>query len=370
MRRFHFIKLVSLSAAALLVFQMATLAKTVDTVIATVNGDAIYLSEFDKNWGGYLEQQKKLLPPGQLTPQWEQDNKKSLLNEMVEQKLLLQEAKKREIKVPKKDLEEGVRQVKERFKFDEQGRPLSPSEADDAFKKELVKEDLTEKQFEDRIEDQLRVIMLTNQTIREKVKPPTDDDINALFVKVQDRMSQPKPTATSDPQQADIDAMAQYFRMKTDESVRVRHILIKVDPNASIQDRSEALRKAQDILKKLNDGADFEDLAKKYSDDPGSAQKGGDLGFIVKGQMVRTFERAAFALPVGGVSDVVQTEFGYHIIKVEEKKAPSKLRLEDVKDDLKEYLFRSAAREQYNQFVDSLRKKAVVDVTADFTKPS
>jgi peptidyl-prolyl cis-trans isomerase C len=164
--------------------------------------------------------------------------------------------------------------------------------------------------------------------------------------------------------------MAQYFRMKTDESVRVRHILIKIDPNASIQERSEALRKAQDIRKKISGGEDFEDAARKYSQDPGSAPKGGDLGFIVKGQMVKTFERAAFALPVGGVSDVVQTEFGYHIIKVEEKKAPSKLRLEDVKDDLKEYLFRSAAREQYNQFVDGLRKKAVVDLKADFTKPS
>jgi peptidyl-prolyl cis-trans isomerase C len=370
MHKSRLIKLFSFTTATILTFALTGIAKTVGTVIATVNGEAIYSSEFDKNWEGYLEQQKKLLPPGQITPQWEQENKKSLLNEMVEQKLLLQEAKKREVKVPKKDLEEGIRQVKERFKFDDQGRPLSPSESDAAFQKELAKEDLTEKQFEDRIEDQLRVIMLTNQTIREKVQPPTEDQISELFKKVQDRMGQPKPAPSSDPSQADIDAMAQYFRMKTDESVRVRHILIKVDPNASIQDRSEALRKAQEIQKKIIDGADFEEMAKKYSADPGSAQKGGDLGFIVRGQMVKSFEKAAFSLPVGGVSDVIQSEFGYHIIKVEEKKAPSKLRIEDVKDDLKEYLFRSAAREQYNKFVDGLRKKAVVDLRDDFSKPS
>jgi len=370
MRRISLIKTIALMALAIFVFKLDTIAKTVDTVLATVNGDAIYLSEFDKNWGGYLDQQKKLLPPGQMTPQWEQDNKKLLLNEMVEQHLLLQEAKKKEVKVPKKDLEEGIRQVKERFKFDEQGRPLSPSEADDLFKKELAKEDLTQKQFEDRIEDQLRVIMLTNEVIRSKVKPPSDDTINALFHKVQARMSETKPAPTSDPQQTDIDAMAQYFRMKTDESVRVRHILIKADPGATLQERTTALKKAEDIHRKLVNGADFEELAKKYSEDPGSAQKGGDLGFIVRGQMVKSFQQAAFSLPVGGTSSVVQSEFGYHIIKVQEKRAPSKLRLEDVKDDLKEYLFRSAAREQYNAFVAGLRKKAVVDVRADFAKPS
>jgi peptidyl-prolyl cis-trans isomerase C len=370
MRRFHSIKPIALAALAFFAFKLDAIAKTVDTVLVTVNGEAIYLSEFEKNWGGYLDQQKKLLPPGQMTPQWEQDNKKLLLNEMVEQRLLLQEAKKKEVKVPKKDLEEGIRQVKERFKFDEQGRPLSPSEADEAFKKELAKEGLTQKQFEDRIEDQLRVIMLTNEVIRSKVKPPTDDAINALFQKVQARMAEAKPTPTNDPQQADIDAMAQYFRMKTDESVRVRHILIKADSNAVLQERTAALKKAEDIRKKLVNGADFEDMAKKYSEDPSSAQKGGDLGFIVRGQMVKSFEQAAFLLPVGSISNVVQSEFGYHIIKVQEKRAHSKLRLEDVKDDLKEYLFRSVAREQYNQFVAGLRKKAVVDVRADFAKPS
>lgn len=357
-------------AVTCLISSKFVFGKVVDAVLATVNGEAIYMSEFDKNWEVYLDQQRKVLNPAIMTPQWEEQNKRSLLNEMVEQKLLLQEAKRKNVKVAKKDLEEGIRQVKERFKFDEQGRPLSPSESDEVFKKELVKEGLTQKQFEDRIEDQLRVITLTNQMIRDHVKPPMEDQVATLFSKVKARMAQAKPGPTGDPNQADIDAMAQYFKMKTDESVRVRHILVKMDPNAVLQEKSAALKKIQDIKAKLNRGADFEELAKQYSDDTASAKRGGDLGFIVRGQMVKKFEEAAFALPVGGVSDIVQTDFGYHIIKVEEKRAPSKLRLEDVRDDLKEYIFRSAARAEYVHFIDSLKKSAVIDVRADFAKPA
>ena len=217
-------------------------AKVVDTVVATVNGEPIYMSEFDKNWVVYEDQQKKLLGPSQMTPQWESENKRMIINEMIEQKLLLQEAKKKSSRVLKKDLEEGIRQVKERFKFDEQGRPLSPSEAEAAFDKELVKEGLTRKQFEDRIEDQLRVISLTNEVIRNHVKPPTDEKIKELFEKVRARMAQSKPSPTNDPKQPELDAMAQYFKMKTAESIRVRHILFRTDPNAVMQEKTAAMK--------------------------------------------------------------------------------------------------------------------------------
>jgi parvulin-like peptidyl-prolyl isomerase len=79
----------------------------------------------------------------------------------------------------------------------------------------------------------------------------------------------------------------------------------------------------QDIKKKLENGEDFAELAKKYSDDPGSKNKGGDLGFFTKGRMVPEFESAAFSLKPGELSDPVKTDFGYHLIEVQEKKAGS-----------------------------------------------
>ena len=89
----------------------------------------------------------------------------------------------------------------------------------------------------------------------------------------------------------------------------------------SVDELFAALAKINDVQKKLKKGDDFAELAKKYSEDPGSKDRGGDLGYFSKGDMVPPFEKAAQALDVGQVSDVVQTDFGYHIIRVEEKKA-------------------------------------------------
>jgi peptidyl-prolyl cis-trans isomerase D len=104
------------------------------------------------------------------------------------------------------------------------------------------------------------------------------------------------------------------------DRVRARHILIGVAPNASDKDRAAAKAKAEKILEQLKKGADFAKLAAQYSDDPGSRERGGDLGFFERGQMIKPFEDAAFALKPGQLSGVVETRFGYHIIQVEEAK--------------------------------------------------
>ena len=95
-------------------------------------------------------------------------------------------------------------------------------------------------------------------------------------------------------------------------------------PNSNVinRDRNDPARlKAQDILKRVRAGADFNALARQYSNDLGSSHNGGDLGWIGRGQMVKEFEDAAFALLPGQISDIVETQFGYHIIKVEERRA-------------------------------------------------
>ena len=107
------------------------------------------------------------------------------------------------------------------------------------------------------------------------------------------------------------------------EQVHARHILISVASDATEADQQVALAKAISITQRLKDGADFATLAEKYSNDTGSAAKGGDLGFFPRGQMVAEFENAAFSLPVGQISDPVKSQFGYHIIEVLETKPGS-----------------------------------------------
>ena len=107
-----------------------------------------------------------------------------------------------------------------------------------------------------------------------------------------------------------------------EEAVRSRHILIKVDADADADDETKeaARKKADALLKKLNAGASFSELAKKHSEDEGSASKGGDLGFNTRGTMVKSFDDAQFALDTGKISDLIESKFGFHIIKVEEKR--------------------------------------------------
>lgn len=123
------------------------------------------------------------------------------------------------------------------------------------------------------------------------------------------------------------------------EEVKVSHILIKSPaPGADgkVDDKAvaEAQKKAEDILKQLKGGAKFEDLAKKYSEDPGSGKQGGELGWIGRGRTVPEFEKAAFSLPVGQLSDLVKSSYGFHIIRVEDKHQPHLKTLDEVKAEI------------------------------------
>lgn len=139
------------------------------------------------------------------------------------------------------------------------------------------------------------------------------------------------------PQVSDADVQQYYNthrqQFQVPEQVRVRHILIKVPSNANAQTVAAAKAKADDILKQLKAGANFADLAKKYSDDPGSKAQGGELGFIQHGATVPAFDRTAFSLQPGQLSPVIRTQFGFHILQVEEKQ-PAHLKSVDEVHDL------------------------------------
>ncbi len=133
------------------------------------------------------------------------------------------------------------------------------------------------------------------------------------------------------------DAHREEYRVP--EQVNVRHILIKSPlpgPDGKIDPKAldAARAKAQDVLKQLKAGGNFSDLAKKYSDDPGSAKNGGSLGFIGRGRTVPEFEKAAFSLPKGGTSDLVQSNYGFHIIHVDDKQEAHLKTVDEVKGQI------------------------------------
>ena len=151
------------------------------------------------------------------------------------------------------------------------------------------------------------------------------------------------------------------------DEVEASHILIKTtdDNNQPLPEdkQKEAKKRAEKVLKEVKAGGDFAELAKKYSEDPGSGAEGGQLGMFGKGEMVPEFEKAAFSMKVGEVSDLVKTDFGYHIIKVTDKRNETTSYAE-AKEGIKSEIL----NQMYGQKIEELKKNSKIERDEDVIK--
>ncbi len=212
----------------------------------------------------------------------------------------------------------------------------------------------------------------------------SDADLEAFFKKNAARYAQPMPEERKityiaftpnqmpggipQPTQQEIQAYynAHQSEYQAPEQARSRHILIKVAPNADAKTDAAAKAKAEDILKQIQNGGNFADLAKKYSDDPGSKDSGGELGFSQRGRMVPEFDNAIFTQKIGDTK-IVKSQFGYHIVQVEERQAAHTQQLNEVLPTIQATLSRekiSQAEEKYAQALTSEAAKTGLDKTA------
>jgi len=145
---------------------------------------------------------------------------------------------------------------------------------------------------------------------------------------------------------------------RTPERVRVRHILIKTQGKPK-EDAPKSKAKAEGLLKQLKGGGDFADLAKKNSEDVGSAEKGGELGWIVKGQTVPNFEKAAFSLGAGEMSGIIETEYGYHILQLEEKQTAHTQSFDEAKPQLLAEAKKQAASDNLSKAMEAAHNEAL-----------
>jgi peptidyl-prolyl cis-trans isomerase D len=147
------------------------------------------------------------------------------------------------------------------------------------------------------------------------------------------------------------------------EQVKVSHILIKTplpgaDGKVDEKGAAEAQRRSEDLLKQLKGGANFEELAKKYSEDPGSAKQGGSLGWIGKGQTVPEFEKTAFSLPKGQTSDVVKSSYGFHIIRIDDKQEAHSKSIDEEKSTIEPILKHQKGQQAAQKKAEDLLKQA------------
>jgi peptidyl-prolyl cis-trans isomerase C len=288
-------------------------------VLARVNGEAVNKAEFDRAVGA-LEARN-----GGPVPAEQRDRiLREVLDQIVSYKLLIQESRTRKIAATDAEVDERIKEIQKQF----------PSE--DAFKQMLTSRKTTLDQVRSDIRQDITVQKLITNEIADKVavKP---DQVTDFYAKNPDQFNQP-------------------------ERVRASHILIMVPKGADAAAKTAAQTKAADILKEVKAGKDFAALATEHSQDPGSAKNGGDLGFFQQGQMVGPFNDVAFKLAPGSVSDLVETEFGFHIIKVAEKQTARTVPLEEVRPKLEQYLERQNREQQTDAFVNGLKAKGKVEI--------
>ncbi|NIS61068.1 MAG: peptidylprolyl isomerase [Proteobacteria bacterium] len=288
--------------------------------VAVVNGSVINRIDFDREVNRVQQRLSRMGKP--LSDSQLSEIKKEVLENLINHELVYQESQKQGITVDEVAINERVRKLKERF----------PSEAE--FKSALTKANLTE--------DDIKAQFMRGMAI--------EQFIDTQFVQ--------KISVSDKESKGYYDSHPDLF--KQPEQVRASHILIKVDPGGDESQKIEARKKMEGIQEKAQKGEDFADLAKKFSEDPSSA-KGGDLGYFRRGQMVKPFEEKAFALKPGEVSDIVETRFGYHLIKVMEKKSETTIAYEDIKGKLAQHLKQEKVRKEVNLYIEKLKEKAKVE---------
>jgi len=288
--------------------------------LAVVNGVAITKVDFDRKL--HQVKQHMLRQEQQISDDRLAKMKTDILETMINEELLFQESQKKGITVEPEAIATDLKRIKKGFATD----------AD--FKKLIAESGLTEAELQSDIERGHVINKLIDNQIAALVVIP-DQEIRTFY-----------------------DTHPNSF--KKPEQVRASHILIKVDSKGEPSVKDEKKAKLQKIQKRLKGGEDFVVLAKEFSECPSNV-KGGDLGYFGRGNMVKPFEDAAFALKTGEVSDIVETQFGYHLIKVVDKKPESVMSYEDVKDKIGQYLKQEKTGKELKGYIDKLRKKAVIE---------
>jgi len=188
------------------------------------------------------------------------------------------------------------------------------------------------------------------------------DQIRARYVEIDPEEFLDQTEVSTEEIRAYYEDNLDRYRMK--KEVKARHILFKVEEDATDEEVKAVEKKAREVLEKARKGEDFEELARTYSEGP-TREKGGDLGFFSAGQMVAPFEEAAFQMKPGEISDLVRTQFGFHIIKVEEVHEARTKPLEEVRDEIEEILRNLAAADRAHEKALTLMDQMPYDVNLE-----
>ncbi len=288
-------------------------------IVARVNGETITKTDFER-----AVQSLEGRAGGPVPAEQRDSIYRDILDDLIGYRLLSQEAAARKVTVADAEVNAQVAQI--------QGQFPSPEE----FNKVLAERKVTLDQVRADTRRDMVIAKLLQSEVEAKAAV-TPDQVNDFYSKNPDQFKQA-------------------------ERVRASHILISAPRDADAATKTQARTKAEGILKDVKAGKDFAALAKEHSQDPGSAVQGGDLGYFTQGQMVGPFNDAAFSLAPGATSELIETDFGFHIIRVIDKQAGRTVPLDEVKPQVEEYLRNQNRRSHTEAFVGGLKAKGKIEL--------
>ena len=287
-------------------------------VVARVNNEPVTKTDFEM-----LVRNIELRNHSPIPAEKRDEILRKLIDQLVEYTALKQEAQSRSIAVADDEIEQQIAAMKKQ------------SGTDEGFKKELAERQMTLDRLRADVRVQLAITKMMDAQLA-TAKPITDADAKEFYDKNPDQF-------------------------KRGESVRASHVLIRVSDQASDEEKKKARARIDAVLKRAQAGEDFATLAREHSQD-GSAGNGGDLGYFTKGQMVPPFDEAAFSLKPNEISGVVTTQFGYHVIKVVDRKPGGIVPLEEIADNLKRMLTERKRQETAQAFIAQIKQKSKIEV--------
>jgi peptidyl-prolyl cis-trans isomerase C len=286
-------------------------------VLARVNGEEVRKADFE------LMIRNIELGKGPIPAERRDEVLRSVLDQLITYTVLKQEAKNRSLSVTDAEVDARLQAMRSQFPDEE------------TFKKALADRGMSLERLRSDARDDMNISKMLEAEV-EAAGPASDADAQAFYEKNPEKFQR-------------------------GESVRASHILLLVGEDADEATRKKTRAQIDELWKRAKAGEDFAKLAQEHSQD-GSAANGGDLDFFTRGQMVPEFDNAAFALQPGQISDVVTTQYGFHVIKVTERRPASAVPLAEVNDRVKQYLTEQKKQERADAFIAGLKQKSRIEV--------
>lgn len=289
----------------------------IDKIVAVVNDEVITQSDINNMLLPIYKEYKDLYTEQEIDDKMVEESRK-ILKQLIEDRLLLSEAKKRDIAVDDQKVNQQLNKIKSAFSSEED------------FLRSLKEQNISIKELKDIYRRNIMVSKLVDMEVRNKIHVTPVEIANYYNYHI-DKFKEPS-------------------------KIRLYHILIKDTPGSD-----EAKEKAQQVVQKLKLGADFEQMARVYSEGP-NGEDGGDMGYVEKGQMLPEIDKVIFGMKESEISDPVKTDIGYHILMVKDITPPREKQLEEVSDMIGEIIFRKKFNQKLDEFLNRLRENAYISI--------